>query len=144
MNSIELKIETVEDNELNAWNITKKAVKHFKKQYKENKKDLSLGDFMMYAIIKNRPLDITIYDSNYGEDKNPLDYHRKFISEISLMAMLDSSILTTFESPKHKLYHGQSPYAVKELLKRYQKLFGLTEEEIKFVITEYVTQRKTA
>jgi hypothetical protein len=148
MNAIELNTETeqntIDTNELNTWNITKKAVKHFKEYYKDNKKDLSLGDFMMYAIIKNRPLAVTIYDNHYAEDKNPLDYHRKFIREISSMAILDSSILTTFKEPKNKIYHGQSSYVKQHLIARYKKLFGLDEDEINFVITQYVIERKAS
>lgn len=148
MNAIELNNETenqtIENNNLNSWNITKKAVKHFKEYYKENKKSLSLGDFMMYAIIKNRPLTVTIYDNNYTVDKNPLDYHRKFISEISLMAILNSSILNTFPQPKNKIYHGQSTYLTQQLLNRYKKLFNLNEDEINFVITKYVEERKAS
>jgi hypothetical protein len=148
MNAIELNTETeqntIDTNELNTWNITKKAVKHFREYYKDNKKDLSLGDFMMYAIIKNRPLAVTIYDNHYAEDKNPLDYHRKFIREISSMAILDSSILTTFKEPKNKIYHGQSSYVKQHLIARYKKLFGLDEDEINFVITQYVIERKAS
>lgn len=148
MNDIELNTETeqntIDTNELNVWNITKKAVKHFKEYYKDNKKDLSLGDFMMYAIIKNRPLAVTIHDNHYAEDKNPLDYHRKFIREISSMAILDSSILTTFKEPKNKIYHGQSSYVKQHLIARYKKLFGLNDDEINFVITQYVIERKAS
>jgi len=124
--------------------VIKKAVIHFRENYKKNKYDLTLGDFMMYAIIKGQDINITIRDSHYEKDKNPLTYHQKFKTEIYNIAELMSTILKAYGEPAITILGKHNNYTINRLHDRYKKFFGLEKDEINFLMNYYVQERETA
>lgn len=115
--------------------LSNKAMLNFREFYKdkEDRKTLKLIDFIIYAIIRGKDMDITVRDSNYKEGTCPMSYHKKFIDAVDVLRDVSTDLVLYFDNDKGSI----NPYNLSDVTSKVKVLFGLTKEEFELLFHVY-------
>lgn len=110
---------------------TSKVIVNFREFYKdkENRHYLNFEDFIVYAMLRGKDMDITIRDKHYIEGKCPMEYHKKFNASVHNLRSISAELTEYFGLSK--------PYYTCYSFERIKYVFGIDEEEARLLISTY-------
>lgn len=115
-----------------------KAATHFRKNYKDFKKELSLLDFIVYSIIRGKNPEITVIDSNYINGKDPVMNHQKYSSYFLRLVKVSPELIEIMKEKYKDNYILESKYIylTDYDFNKFKKFFDINKEELLEVLNK--------